>query len=160
MDNNILNLEILQKALSYNPETGELCRRSADGNLTPCGSYRKDGYLRVQVIGKRWRVHRLGFLLAYGWLPPMVDHINGNRFDNRIQNLRASNGQHNSQNRRFVNKNNKTGFLGVSPSKNGKFESFLCVDGKNKRLGTFNTPEEAHNRYLEQKRLHHPGCTL
>lgn len=55
------------------------------------GSPEVNGYQTVMVNGRNWRIHRLVFLMQYGYLPKNIDHINGNRSDNRIENLRAAN---------------------------------------------------------------------
>lgn len=157
MNSSTSELETLRQAIEFNPETGEIWRKE---NGKRMGTLEPSGYLRTTAFGKRWRVHRLIYWLHFGVLPCVIDHINGKRSDNRIENLRASNALENCQNRRQANRSNKTGLLGVSPIKGGKFTSYLHFGGKNRRLGTFDRPEDAHAVYLEQKRLHHPGCTL
>jgi hypothetical protein len=72
-----------------------------------------NGYYNVMVDGKNWRVHRLVFLMNYGYLPKIVDHINNIRSDNRIENLRAADKYTNAQNtlKRY---DNQSGVKGVS----------------------------------------------
>jgi hypothetical protein len=70
-----------------------------------------------------------------------VDHINGNRLDNRRSNLRPATRQENVRNRK-VQKNNKCGFKGVSCEK-GRFRAYICVNNKLIHLGMFTTAEEA-----------------
>ena len=74
-----------------------------------------------------------------------VDHINGDRLDNRKANLRVCTKRQNSYNRR-IGKNNKTGFKGVFKQRN-RFRAVICWDYKLIHLGMFDTPEEAGAAY-------------
>lgn len=89
-----------------------------------------------------------------------IDHINGNRMDNRIANLRCVSASVNQQNQRRPHRTNSTGYLGVVPVRRGQFRAQIWVSGAAKNLGTFDTPQEAHAVYLHAKRLRHEGCTL
>jgi hypothetical protein len=83
------------------------------------GSIHKTGYRHVTWLGKIHKVHRLIFLLEYGYLPPEVDHINGDRQDNRIENLRAATRSENQCNRPAL-ANNTSGYPGVTWHKKSK----------------------------------------
>lgn len=85
----------------------------------PAGSMHKTGYRHVTWMGKVHKVHRLIFLLHHGHLPPEVDHINGDRADNRIENLRAANRSENQCNRPAL-ASNTSGYPGVSWHKKSK----------------------------------------
>jgi hypothetical protein len=74
------------------------------------------GYESVYVDGRNWRIHRLVFLMQHGYMPKMIDHINGDRKDNRIENLREANHQTNAYNQN-MKCNNKSGIKGVSWNK-------------------------------------------
>lgn len=76
----------------------------------------------------------------------VVDHINHNKLDNRMDNLRHCTHSQNQMNR-MVTMTNKVGLKGVSPARN-KFRACIWLNGKSIKLGTFNTPEEAHQAYL------------
>jgi len=96
----------------------------------------------------------------YGELPPKyIDHINGVRDDNRITNLRAVTAAGNAENRRRAQKNTASGFLGVARNGNN-WQAYIRVNKKPTYLGTFKTPEEAHQAYLAAKRKLHATCTL
>jgi len=83
------------------------------------------------------------------WPPSAIDHINGDRDDNRIENLRLANSQQNQANSK-VRTNNKSGFKGASlHSLSGLYMSRIMVDGKTKLLGYFKTPEEANVAYTK-----------
>jgi hypothetical protein len=100
----------------------------------------------VKFDGK-WRrvlMHRLVFLLAHGYLPTQVDHINGDPSDNRVTNLRAADGRLNQANRRACSSTNAKGvYLRVARRAKPKFEA-VC-DGK--YVGLFDTLEEASAAY-------------
>lgn len=77
------------------------------------GSIHPTGYRHVTWMGKPHKVHRLIFMLHHGYLPPEIDHINGNRADNRIENLRPANRSENQCNRNIL-ASNTSGYAGVS----------------------------------------------
>lgn len=107
--------------------------------------------------------HRLVWLHLYGeWPEHGIDHINGRRSDNTAANLRSVPQSENVQNQRKARRDNKsTGLLGVSrPSGRSKYRAQIMAQGRNRYLGYFDTPEEAHAAYLAAKRQLHPGCTI
>jgi len=83
------------------------------------GSIHQTGYRHVTWLGKVHKAHRLIFMLHHGYLPPEVDHINGDRQDNRIENLRAANRSENQCNRPAL-ASNTSGYPGVSWHKKSK----------------------------------------
>src|SRR3972149_955610 len=88
-----------------------------------------------------------------------IDHINGDRADNRIGNLRATSRSENMQNLKEAHKDNCTGHLGVF-KKRHRFGAQIMVDGVKHKLGIYDTPQEAHEAYLEAKRKLHPAGVL
>jgi hypothetical protein len=95
------------------------------------------------------------------WPADQLDHINGDKLDNRIANLREVSNQENTQNYRKAKRNSKTGYLGVCHEPRGNsYVAYLRIDGRTRNLGTYQTPKEAHAAYLSAKRQHHQGCTL
>lgn len=155
----------LKALVRYEPETGVFTWISARGRGKSgevAGTLLADGYTRIQLDRRQYLAHRLAVLYTTGELPPDdmdVDHINGNRGDNRFSNLRIVLPAVNRQNMRKAKANNKTGLLGVS--QDGKrFRAHIWVDGANRHLGTFSTAEEAHAAYLIAKRQLHAGCTI
>lgn len=112
----------------------------------------KDGYLYVVLCNesgkKTFKVHRLVVMAFLGILDDQeIDHINGNPTDNRLKNLRVCSHSDNMRNRR-KHKNNSTGYPGVYYHKKAKkYRAQIWLNGRNKHLGYFNTPEEAFTAY-------------
>lgn len=157
----MLTQELLKKYLSYNPETGLFIRlittsRKANAGLV-AGRVDKQGYVRISVMGKHQKAHRLAFLYMTGAFPSMdVDHINGNRSDNRWINLRDVPASINVQNIFMPQTNGTSGYRGVSfHKKSGKYRATIRANGKTKQIGTFLTAEEAGNAYLMAKSVFH-----
>ncbi|MFA7302027.1 MAG: HNH endonuclease [Candidatus Shapirobacteria bacterium] len=156
---------MLKEYLEYNYETGlfiwkiKPCNRVNVGDIA--GHKNKLCYVHIIFKGKRILAHRLAwYFIKNEWPINDIDHINGNPSDNRIINLRLANRSENIQNQKIAHKNNKTGFLGVYLQNNGKFSSLIKINGIKKHLGTFKTQEEAHQRYIEEKRKIHPFCEI
>jgi hypothetical protein len=136
-------------------------RRNKRGQLA--GTVRPDGYMQVCVDGKLYLAHRVLWLMRTGeWPVGEIDHINGDKTDNSPSNLREVSKSGNMQNiRRAFSSNSSTGLLGVSvEKKTGKFYARICVDGKQKTLGTFDSPKDAHVAYLDAKRMLHGTCSI
>lgn len=112
------------------------------------------GYLRGRFGGRHISSHRLVFLIFNGWVCDEVDHINGNRTDNRPCNLRSSDKQTNSYNSKA--KNPLSGLKGAHSHKaSGRWTAQICYDGKAHYLGIFPTAQEAHEAYRIAAREHH-----
>lgn len=99
------------------------------------------GYQTAQTkIDGKWRpvqVHRIKFFLTHGFLPPLVDHRDGDRLNNRSNNLRAATRTENQRNL-------KAGPLrGVRCRRSGRWSAYGLLGGKQVSLGTFSTVEEA-----------------
>ena len=121
------------------------CSRAVKGQLA--GAIDGKGYRHINFKGKFYRVHRLVFFMFHGYLPPEVDHINRDRQDNRIENLRASDKNLNKGNS-GMHAHNTSGFRGVSRnSRSGKWHAQIKIHGKQTYLGRFDTPEEAAEVY-------------
>ena len=107
------------------------------------GGQRQDGYVRISMKGKDIYAHRLIWLWHYGFLPECLDHINGVRNDNRIENLRAATPSQNMMNRQKY-KNNASGVIGVRWKKSIKrWVAFIGLQGKNKHIGCFENFDDA-----------------
>ena len=146
-------------------DDGELIRKVSTGPNSKKGAIAGwvgvKGYRKIRLNGKNYLVHRIVWLMVHGkFAIDGIDHINGNKLDNRISNLReATNGQ-NLQNLIKAMSNNKLGLLGVRLHKHGRFQARITLNGKVKYLGYFDTPEDAHDAYLKEKRKIHEFCTI
>jgi hypothetical protein len=149
----------LKKHIVYDKESGTFARVR---NGKPAGGIDKDGYLVIRVGKKICKAHRLAWLYVTGlWPSHTIDHINGIKTDNKINNLREATDAQNKQNWTRKNKTNKSGFLGVSYCKRDKkYIAAISINGKTRRIGYFMTPEEASTAYLLMKRKHHEFCTI
>jgi hypothetical protein len=160
-----LTAEKVRNVLRYEPETGSLtwCKRVSK-NVKPGDSIdpmRNHGnYVQVQIDKKLYYMHRLSWLHFYGTHPVgRIDHIDGDKTNNRIKNLRDVSVSINAQNQKKPMRNNKSGFLGVNAVGN-RFRAQINVGGVQQYLGTFPTPQDAHAVYLAEKRRSHVGCTI
>lgn len=149
---NLLPLNEIRDLLRYDAETGQFIRLKKTNNRVKvgevCGFVDIDGYRRVRV-GKAVLAHRLAWALMTGdWPDHEIDHVNGDRDDNRWANLRAADRHQNSWNRKALP--NATGYTGVCKgSKSNRYEAAITARGKRFHLGTFDTPEEAHAAYMK-----------
>ncbi|MEJ7932564.1 HNH endonuclease signature motif containing protein [Ramlibacter sp. AN1015] len=151
--------------MNYDPDTGLFTWRvkpNRNKRVGDCvGSRAGNGYLRTRLFGVDVSLHRLAWAFMHGdWPTQDIDHINGDRTDNRIANLRDVPRRINAQNLRRARSNNISGLLGVATLANGKFLARIHVNGKNVRLGLFTSPAEAHSAYIAAKRELHEGCAV
>lgn len=119
------------------------------------GTKNVDGYWRVMINRKQHSIHRIIFLMHNGYLPRVVDHIDRNRSNNKIENLREATPSQNQHNR-AKSKNNTSGYKGVSFNKPyGKWQAAIKVNWKAYNIGYFDTAEAASIAYADAaKRLH------
>jgi len=162
-----LPLDRLQAVLDYNPGTGVFTWKVKTGSGVRIGSQAgcktSNGYRRIRIDNVEYLAHRLAWFYMHGQPPAhVIDHIDGNKQNNAINNLRVVNYRTNLQNQRKPGARNITGFLGVAfERQTRKFKASINIDGiSSKTLGRFSTAEEAYQVYVNAKRMHHAGCTL
>lgn len=167
----ILTADQLREVLDYDATTGIFTRKTrlaqrhkvgdrADFEVTGKGSLR--GYHRVSLFSKRYLAHRVAWLYVYGeWPDGILDHINGAKGDNRIENLRIASHAMNIENQRLPRKDNISGYLGVYwHPESRKWCARIQVNRKGIHIGLYDCPKEAHVAYVKKKRKYHEGCTI
>ena len=157
-------VELLRKLLRYEPETGKLfwmerVDASQSWNTryagSDAGAIHSRGYVHVSLLGSRYKAHRLVWAMITGAAPSGdIDHINGDRSDNRAENLRDVDGHENRKNSK-LQANNKTGVPGVFyRTDRGRWIAYIKVMGKRKHIGTFDSFDDAVSaRMIEARRL-------
>lgn len=109
------------------------------------GATRHHDYLTVSIAGKKYAAHRVIFGIYHGYIPDYIDHINGDRYDNRIENLREATPSNNNANTK-LRKDNSSGVKGVSFHKaSGLWRAEIAVSGKRLQLGYFKSIDDAKN---------------
>ena len=149
-----LSVDRINELLTYCPDTGQFIWKIDRKRLAVAGSMagttNGSGYRQISVDGTVYLSHRLAWFICFNEWPKIVDHINRDRSDNRLDNLREvsqSINIHNSSDRP-----SKTGFRNARKVGN-KYQSEIKVNGKSIHLGMFNTAEEASSaacKYREQ----------
>jgi hypothetical protein len=161
-----MNIDKLSELFTY--EDGQLVRKVTVHYNAKSGDVagtvdKSTGYVRVNFDGKVHHVHRLVWALVTGSAPAgMIDHIDGNRANNRIENLRQADNSLNMQNVKAARKDSKTQVLGASLCKEtGRFVARIRkAGGAYLNLGRHETAEQAGLAYLAAKRELHAGCTI
>lgn len=129
----VVTQEQLKELLEYQPESGEFVWLAAKSRRVKVGAKagslrRVNGYTTIRIDGQRYRSHRLVWLYSYGVFPEKdIDHVNGNRNNNCLENLREVSRSENSRNVRMKS-NNTSGFTGASlvekKRENGKIDKY------------------------------------
>lgn len=158
-------LDVLRQLIDYNPNTGILtwkfrdkkfCKSSHDQarwNKRFCGKtaglIAKDGYGVICIFDNQYKSHRICWYLYYGAAPNgQIDHVNGQKSDNRIRNLRDVSARENALNRKIYS-TNKSGYIGVSQNVSGKWVAHISTKEKRVYLGKFNCVTAAAIRRLQ-----------
>ena len=155
-----LMLTQTELSILFEYREGKLYRRVPRGRSaadTQVGRQRKDGYMQFEINGCKYLLHRVIFTLLHGFTPAFIDHINGDKSDNRIENLRnVTRAQNNRNSKR--RKTSKSGVKGVSwYARERKWVVRLYIDGSNRFFGAFETLEEAQKiAENTRERLHGP----
>lgn len=169
MTSSKLTAERVRAAFDYDGATGVFRWRTTHTNSKKkpgdyAGSIDRLGYVRITIDGERHLAHRLAWLHVHGeWPSMMIDHVDGNKSNNRLDNLRDVSRSVNGQNQKRAQRNNRTRTLGVtrrSGNHSKPFQAYITTAGRAKYLGVFASEAEAGAAYLDAKRRAHEGCTL
>lgn len=144
----------LKEYLHYDPNTGVMFsykNRKRTNYLFPLGSVATNKYLLINISDFRYRAHRLAWLYVYGEFPKgQIDHINGNRIDNRICNLRDVSRNENAKNKSMY-KNNTSGVSGISWDKiNSKWSVYI----KDLHIGSYKCKLDAVAEVIRARKKH------
>jgi hypothetical protein len=146
----------LREVLQYDSATGEfhwlkrLSRPIRVGDVA--GALEINGYWKISIKGRQYRAHHLAWFYMTGkWCPGCIDHRDGDRANNRWDNLRRATRSQNCANRRRP-RNNKCGFKGVTRMESGRWRAAIHKLGQRHHLGTFPTPQAAHAAYMTAAR--------
>lgn len=148
-------IEDYLEKISYDPQTGHITRLVGKKAGQRADIIHPSGYMRCCVCGDKILAHRLAWACYYGeWPIGQIDHINGDRGDNRIENLRLVSSFLNALNKSKA-KNNTSGHCGVSfCNSRGKWQAYIEFGGKKEHLGRYDTIQEAISaRVAAQKAL-------
>lgn len=164
-----LTQERLRAVLNYDPDSGLFRWRVSRGRSAKTGqvaNHLADGYIRITIDGSRYLAHRLAWFVVFGaWPIELLDHKNGDRSDNRLCNLRLATRTENSRNA-SLSASNRCGFKGVhhrptvtyrdgrTAPRASPFCAVIRFDGRQRTLGYFKTPEDAHAAYVAAAQRH------
>jgi hypothetical protein len=153
-----LTQEYLKSILDYDLDTGIFTWKVSKANRTKVGDvagWSYNGYREIEINNKAYKAHRLAWLYVYGEMPKkLIDHIDGNRSNNKISNLREATYQENSENYKTP-KTNKSGVKNVSWYKSlNKWVVSISIRKTKKTVGYYDDLElaelvaiEARNKY-------------
>lgn len=166
-----ISAERLRELIDYDQQTGAFKWKPREGHHAanrckpanlPGNINKQTGYLTIRADKKLYQAHRLAWLHAYGeWPVHDLDHINGDKLDNRLANLRDVGNKINRQNMRRARVDSASGLLGAHFDKRrGRYFSTIKTNGMVKYLGAHLTADAAHAAYVAAKRRLHVGCTI
>ncbi len=153
----------LKELLTYDPVSGVFARiKPVKGNRPGKLGRINDGYLLIGIDRNSYAAHRLAWLYIHGkWPAGMLDHRNGVRLDNRIDNLRDASYEVNAQNLQHAKRNSDSGVLGVGFDRvNRKWRAKITIHKRTVCLGRYPSMEAASSAYIAAKRKYHEGCML
>ncbi len=144
------DVDLVRYLFDYDAMSGDLLWRvERRGRHSPCVGRSATfehcmGYRLAPFRGAPRLAHRLIWLLVYGYWPKEIDHINRDKSDNRLENLRECDRSQNNGNIKQARSDSKTGVRGVCWSKaKKKYKAEICFRGKKKHLGYFRELDEA-----------------
>ena len=157
---NMITQKQLKELVKYEPETGIFTRIKWNGGKSLPGQVvgtKTEGYIKFSVGNKMQYAHRMAWLYVYGEMPKYrIDHINGDKSDNRIMNLRIATHGENLQNVR-IRKNNTSGKIGVYWHKTRqKWHVRITINKRVISLGMYDDFNTAVDMRRYGELMHHP----
>ena len=151
--------EELKTQVEYNADTGIFTWKVRPNNRikigNKAGNHHNRGCIEMSVLGERHLAHRLAWLYVYGYIPKLIDHIDGNKLNNKISNLREATYAENAYNSK-IKSNNKSGVRCVSWDKaRQSWEVRIKIDGKLKHFGNYKDLDEAAKVAEKARKEHH-----
>ena len=149
----LLTQDKVQALFEFNPDTGifthKINKGKARAGMVAGGKHKATNAIYLRINGKKELAHRIAWLYHFGELPDGdIDHINHDRSDNRIRNLRVVDHSTNMKNKTKYS-NNRYGCTGVSVDKRvGKYRAYISENGKQESLGYYTNYEDAVNARL------------
>ena len=146
-----LTQQEVQRLFEY--RDGHLYWRMDRNNRVKKGSeagHQDKRYRRIHLGDKVYSTHRIVFLYNHGFLPEYIDHIDGDKTNNNIDNLRQCTSSQNSSNRIPHN-----GMKGVDHTPSNKWRARIMHEGKRICIGSFSTAEDAARAYDQFAKEHH-----
>lgn len=145
-----LSCEELKSLVVYDPDTGVFTNKVNRGPAkagSSTGYTHSSGYIQIGIKGKQYYAHRLAWLYHYGTWPEMsLDHKDGNRSNNAIDNLRLATSSENNRNR--AKAGGSSMYTGVSWDRSReKWEAYIWINNKKKFLGRFELEADAARAY-------------
>lgn len=149
--------ELLNELFEY--KDGELYRKIVRSNRNTindkAGYINPNGYKVININGCIFKNHRLIFLMINGYLPNTLDHIDGNKLNNKIENLREATKVENGQNSK-LSKRNTSGAKGISWNKRiSSWNVRLTINGITKSFGYYKNLELAELVSIEAREKYH-----
>lgn len=148
----MLTQEYLKTILEYDSNTGIFTWVYSKGNKKngdKAGTKTYDNYLAISLNRKKYQAHRLAWLYVYGtWPSNQIDHINGIRDDNRIENLRDVTFRENCLNKKMHRNGKLVGSHFIKHM--GKWQARIRVNGREVCLGYYSTETESHKVYIKK----------
>lgn len=157
-----MEIERIKQLLDYDPSTGVFTWKTHNIKGKPAGCPNEQGYVKIRIDRRAFKAHRLAWAHYYGvWPTKDIDHVDGDKGNNAIANLREVTNAENAQNNLLPLGKTASMARGVSwwePNK--RWRARITKDGKQHFLGYFHTKEEAIDAYLRAKKELHPFANI
>lgn len=146
-----LTKEFLQDLFDYDQKTGKLYWKKRLSQRAKIGSqagYMRLGYVCIGIENTHYSAHRIVWIMHYGYNPKLdIDHINGDRSDNRLENLREISRRKNTQNKKCHREGKVVGVCYRPNNKHNKYQAQIQMDGRRIYLGCYPTEKLASQAY-------------